>query len=131
MLYVQSGGMWPSFDVNAEASGTNGPSAYAQQIAQELQDPAGGAALNPVAAGAAVAAVVGGHTGGAPAGGQEPANQANLPDVAVQNAALPQELHGAVPGAAAVQAMNGPGANPANVVMNAGAGGMGAMEEED
>merc|ERR1711945_64526 len=30
-----------------------------------------------------------------------------------------------------VPAMNGPGANPGNVVMNAGAGGMGAMEEED
>ena len=130
MQYIQSGSMWSSSNMNNTTSDGNTSPAYAQQL-ERIQNPAGAPGLNPVAAGAAVAAVVGGHTTGAPAGGQNAANQANLPDAAGQNAALPQVNPDVAHAAPPVPAMNGPGANPGNVVMNAGAGGMGAMEEED
>merc|ERR1711963_496029 len=126
MQYVQSGGMWPEYNMNG-ATNANAPQAGADQLNQQLQNPAGAAGLNPVAAGAAVAAVVGGHSTNAP-GGQNVANQANVGE---QNAGLPQMNPQVAQPAPQVPAMNGPGANPGNVVMNARAGGMGAMEEED
>jgi hypothetical protein len=128
MQYVQSGGMWPSYNLHNATSEGNTPPAPIEQLEQRIQNPAGAAGLNPVAGAAAVAAVVGGHTTGAPAGGQNAANGGNFNNVGEQNAALPQGNPQAAP---PVQAINGPGANPGNVVMNAGAGGMGAMEEED
>ena len=128
MQYVQSGGIWPSYNLHGATSEGNTPLAPTEQLQQRIQNPAGAAGLNPVAAGAAVAAVVGGHTTGAPAGGQNAANGGNFQNVGEQNAALPQGNPQAAP---PVPAINGAGANPANVVMNAGAGGMGAMEEED
>jgi len=131
MQYVQSGSMWPAYHLNGTTTHGNIPPAHAEQLQQRVQNPAGNAGLNPVAAGAAVAAVVGGHTTGPPAGGHNAANQVNHPNVADQNAGLPQVNPGVAQAAPPVPAMNGPGANPANVVMNAGAGGMGAMEEED
>ena len=129
MQYVQSGGMWPSYNVNGTNNG-NTATAGTDQLNQ-LPNQAGAAGLNPVAAGAAVAAVVGGHSTTAPGGGQNVANQGNAPNPGEQNAALPQMNPQVAQAAPQVPAMNGPGANPGNVVMNAGAGGMGAMEEED
>ena len=131
MQYIQSGGVWPSSSMNSPTTDGSSPPAYAQQLEQRIQNPAAAPGLNPVAAGAAVAAVVGGHTTGAPARGQDGANQANLPNVAGQHNAMRQVNNEVGQVAAPVAGMNGPGANPANVVMNAGAGGMGAMEEED
>ena len=131
MHYVQSGSMWPAYHLNGTTTDGNIPPAHAEQLQQRVQNPAGNAGLNPVAAGAAVAAVVGGHATGGPVGGHNAANQANNPHVGEQNAALPQVNPGVAQAAPPVPAMNGQGANPANVVMNAGAGGMGAMEEED
>ena len=128
MQYVQSGGIWPSYNLHNATSEGNTPAAPTEQLAQRIQNPAGAAGLNPVAAGAAVAAVVGGHTTGPPAGGQNAANEGNFHNAVEPNAALAQGNPQAVP---PVPAINGPGANPGNVVMNAGAGGMGAMEEED
>merc|ERR1712018_1018989 len=130
MQYVQSGGMWPSYNVNG-TNNENTAQAGADQLNQQLQNQAGAAGLNPVAAGAAVAAVVGGHSTPAPGAGQNVANQANVPNAGDQNAAFAQNNPQVAQAAPQVPAMNGPGANPGNVVMNAGAGGMGAMEEED
>ena len=73
MHYMQSGGMWPAYNADNSPEGLR---AHAAQF-QRFQNPGGGG-LNPVAAGAAVAAVVGGHTPGAPVGGQNAANQANI-----------------------------------------------------
>ena len=126
MHYMQSGGMWPAYNADNSPEGLR---AHAAQF-QRFQHPGGGG-LNPVAAGAAVAAVVGGHTPGAPVGGQNAANQANMPNVIDPNGAQPQANLQGAQAANAVPNMNGPGANPGNVVMNAGAGGMGAMEEDD
>ena len=130
MQYVQSGGMWPSYNVNG-TNNENTAQAGADQLNQQLQNQAGAAGLNPVAAGAAVAAVVGGHSTPAPGAGQNVANQGNVPNAGDQNAAFAQNNPQVAQAAPQVPAMNGPGANPGNVVMNAGAGGMGAMEEED
>jgi len=130
MQYVQSGGMWPSYNIN-NTTNDNTAQAGAEQLNQHLQNQQGAAGLNPVAAGAAVAAVVGGHSTNPATAGQNVANQGNAPNAGEQNAALPQMNPQVGQAAPQFPAMNGPGANPGNVVMNAGAGGMGAMEEED
>ena len=128
MQYIQSGNVWNQNINGAVANGEAGPADPQQMIRHN----AGAAGLNPMAAGAAVAAVVGGHS--PPTGGQQdlPPNEPNLPGVPAQNhAAIPQDQVPAAGAGAAVPAMNGPGANAANVMMNAGAGGMAAMEEDD